>query len=548
MFVLTKKSRGKELAAAVMVVRSVLDRFRRAILPHRPVIFILILFSFALLLRLIYLSQINASPFFNNPVLDSKEYDQWAKEIVNGKHLWDGFKIHAPLYPYFLAGCYWLFGKDHYYATLVQFFVGSINCVLIYLIGKKIFNECIGRMASFMAAAYGVFIYFEGQLLYPFLAIFLNLSLILSLLTTRERPTNKNWLVSGFILGLSAATKPLILFLVPFLLTWIILEFGRKRKPQQIAIHGASLCFGVILVVGPIIVRNYHINGYLYPIQGHSALNFYIGNNPESDGTPYIRPGFKWAQLVQWPIEERGLKEKRQHERFFFNKVVQFINEEPASYLSLQLKKLYLFWNGYEIKASQNIYFFDRYSWLMRLPLFSFKLISPLALTGMLLAFPFWKRASPLYLFVLLYQVAVIATVVSDRYRLPVIPFLLIFAAFTVWWCFVKYSEKRYGLLFISFLPMVLFSLVTNSAPWFVRSKINDFSEEYYQLATIYRNVGKYDAAIEQYKRALQENTFLPEAHNSPGMMYHRMGHFEKAFSEYWRGLEIDGNNPRVYR
>ncbi|MDP2604976.1 MAG: hypothetical protein Q8S00_20715, partial [Deltaproteobacteria bacterium] len=51
---LTKKSRGKELAAAVMVVRSVLDRFRRAILPHRPVIFILILFSFALLLRLIY--------------------------------------------------------------------------------------------------------------------------------------------------------------------------------------------------------------------------------------------------------------------------------------------------------------------------------------------------------------------------------------------------------------------------------------------------------------------------------------------------------------
>jgi 4-amino-4-deoxy-L-arabinose transferase-like glycosyltransferase len=70
--------------------------------------------------------------------------------------------------------------------------------------GKKSFGPTVGTEAAVLASLYGTFIYFEGELLIPVLILFLDLGLILALLSAEQKSSWWRWLGCGTILGLSA--------------------------------------------------------------------------------------------------------------------------------------------------------------------------------------------------------------------------------------------------------------------------------------------------------------------------------------------------------
>ena len=101
-------------------------------------------------LRCLYVYQSEASPFFDFPQVDAKTYTQAATRMaVDGHWLGDPTPFwQPPLYPYFLGLVFTLFGPDYYIARLVQAVLGSVNCVLIYFLGRRIFSSAVGFAAA----------------------------------------------------------------------------------------------------------------------------------------------------------------------------------------------------------------------------------------------------------------------------------------------------------------------------------------------------------------------------------------------------------------
>ncbi|MEO0650783.1 MAG: hypothetical protein AAFZ65_08895, partial [Planctomycetota bacterium] len=73
----------------------------------------LAVFACALGLRLLALSQIEAHyPLADRVVIDEQSYETWAIEIAEGDWIGDEVFFQEPLYPYWIASVYSLFGTE----------------------------------------------------------------------------------------------------------------------------------------------------------------------------------------------------------------------------------------------------------------------------------------------------------------------------------------------------------------------------------------------------------------------------------------------------
>ena len=101
----------------------------------------LAIFSIAFLIRIISVLQITGIPFFNHLSLDPAYYNNWALDIFHGDWISSRAFDLSPLYPYFLAIIYRVFGYSLYAARLIQMLIGSLSCVLILWIGSYVFKR-----------------------------------------------------------------------------------------------------------------------------------------------------------------------------------------------------------------------------------------------------------------------------------------------------------------------------------------------------------------------------------------------------------------------
>jgi hypothetical protein len=185
-------------------------------------------------------------------------------------------------------------------------------------------------------------------------------------------------------------------------------------------------------------LRNYLIGGDAVLISYNGGVNFYIGNNPQYERTVNIRPGWEWDDLVGLPLEA-GIERPSRKAQFFYAKSWEYISGQPLDYLGLLGRKAWTFWQGDEVGRNQDIYYWRNYSALLGGLLwkaglaFPFGLVAPLSLLG--LGLTLCRREGVLLLLlVAAHFAAVIAFFVADRYRLPAVPVLLLFAAQGACW------------------------------------------------------------------------------------------------------------------
>src|ERR1043165_5094259 len=100
----------------------------------------IVIFAAAFSLRLLYLFQIQSIPLFYLLAGDGRTYDEWGQRIAAGDWLGSGVFYQAPLYPYFLGVLQFTFGHNIWAIRIVQVFLGSVSCVLIFVAGEKIFS------------------------------------------------------------------------------------------------------------------------------------------------------------------------------------------------------------------------------------------------------------------------------------------------------------------------------------------------------------------------------------------------------------------------
>ncbi len=420
----------------------------------------------AVVLRMLYILQARQNdPLFFSPQLDALYHHQWALAILRRTEFINDAYFRAPLYPFFLALIYRLFGVNLFHARIMQALLGGVGCGLTCLLGKHLFNRRTGFIAGLIMAFYPLFIYFDGELLISVLLVPLILLGFLSLYYSKR--TDRHWWLAGLIFGLASIARPNVLAFVVVLPLWFILEY-RQTSWRRLAVFFLALLVPIL----PVTVRNYLKSRQLVIIAWQGGTNFYIGNNEYSDGTTAIVPGTRkswWGGYNDVKLgAERALGRElkgAEIDRFWMKKGLEFYQRQPGRALLLTLKKIYLWFAGYEVSNDRDLYFFKRYTFLNYLlfqtPIlkFPFGLVLPLALTGIYLTRRRWRNFIPVYLFLLVYSLSFIIFFVTARYRMPLIPFFLLFAVAGVGeWLKAEKREKRRSLA-IFLVTFLVFNL-----------------------------------------------------------------------------------------
>ncbi len=517
------------------------------------------IFALALLVRVIYLIQIKSSlPFFSAPIMDALYHDTWAQQIASGDWLGSEPFFRAPLYVYLLAVVYKVFGHNLFLPMLLQVVMGSLSCVLTFLVAEKLFNRTVGLISGVAASFYALFIFYDAQLLITSLVVFLDLVLIGLLVFTTKRSRSLTWLVCGMVLGLSAIARPNILVFVPFILIWMFFHFKDRLSKKNILARWAILCLGVILMVAPITLRNYVVGKDFVLIAWQGGFNFYLGNNPGATGWSATAPqidktwwgGYKDAIRLAEEETNRKLKPS-QISDFWYRKGADFILSQPLSWLKLMVRKGALFWKGYEIGNNQNIYLHKEFSSVFdallgkRIVYLPFGLVGPLSILGLLVCVRDWRKYLLLYLFILAYSASVIVFFVCSRYRMPVFPFLIMFGSFFIWWLFKRIQNRRLFPLVIS-LPLLAILLMTlnTGLEKVVRPQA---ATDHYALGISYQNLGKLDLAVEEYKTSLKYDPHAAPPRNNLANVYAQLGKADLAVQEYRKAIHSDPSYEKSY-
>ena len=402
---------------------------------------LLIIFLLALLYRFLCFSVIGNHPLFLNPIVDAGYFDHWAQRIVAGDLFGHGpddvFK--PPLYAYFLA-VFYMFGRSILMIQWVQYILGSLSCVMIGILCARLLGRNVGLVAGILSALYAPFVFFESQLLTPGLSIFLNLAALLVLVQHKMILSYKRMFISGLLLGLSAGVRQDVLlpaFLVVFFLLW------RYRTEKYIISVKKAACLvaGLMTIILPITIRNIMITKQFIPVSSNAGINFYTGNSAQADGISAVPVGLKWERLVS-RVPQQILEQPAKANRFWINRTVEDIAANPGKTLLRLIKKGLAFFNSCEFRNNICFHFMQDRAWPLRLPFVQYSIILCLAICGMIAMHQDRKLLHdsaimlPL-LWSLGFWLAGVIFFVTSRFRIPVVPLLMIPAS----WEFVRIAS-----------------------------------------------------------------------------------------------------------
>lgn len=406
--------------------------------------YVWIIIAVAAAARLLYVGDIKNLPFFNAPVGDEAAYHAVAHTILGGDLLaGTGIFYQDPLYPYFLAAVYALFGDSVIVPKAIQLAVGILSCILIFFIARRLFGTGTAFVAGIVAAVYPLFYFFEAQLLKSSLVVFFTLALFWLLLRYRDSASPRAILSAGLCAGLAVASQGHSYFYLPFIVLWIVMLPTQKGLVTRVkaAVRPLLLFFaGVAVIILPITLRNYAVGKDLVLVTYQGGTNFYMGNNERATGIYQpIREGrelppYEEMDAVAVAQEQAGRKLRPSEvSRHWFARARSFIVSNPARYAMLLGKKIFLFCNKLEISDVVDYYFVSEKSFLPRLPLLNFGLLIPLAVVGILLA---WRRKDAgvllLYYFSFASFFSLVMFYIFSRYRLQGVPFYIILASYGI--------------------------------------------------------------------------------------------------------------------
>jgi tetratricopeptide (TPR) repeat protein len=473
---------------------------------------LIVILLLALILRMAHWLDVRGDPFFAQLIMDSEEYDRWAREIVDGNWLGSEVFFQAPLYPYFLAVVYTIFGHSLDAVYLIQIFLSLLGIYALYRAGKRLAGEKVGLVAAALSGLYGVYLFYEVQLLKESLAVTLVCLLFWALVEAREKKGLGLWVWAGVICGFLSLLRENMLLIIPYL---ILLAIRPKERFSFFFLRGFVFVLGVTIVLIPVAYRNWKVGGSFLPTTFQGGVNFYIGNNPQANGTYQpLSPGkqvpfYERTEPIRLAEKEMGRTlEPYEVSNFWLRKSFDWAKKNPADFLKLQAKKIRMFWSWYEWPDAIDYYYVKQTSAIYRLPLFGFGSISLLALIGLWFVRRRLRAFLPILLFVVMWVASTVVFFLFSRYRLPAVPGLILIGAVAVGSVFSSWNQNRRQ----SLIVMVLVAVVL-IVPLFVSQLVFEPKHDLmsYNLALVYEKMGETSLAVQNYKNAfaINPNDFL---------------------------------------
>ncbi|MDD5773285.1 MAG: glycosyltransferase family 39 protein [bacterium] len=546
---------------------------------------LLIILAGAFAFRLFYLAEYIKSSIY--PVMaqsDSYCYYTWAKDILSGDILGSKAFMKWPLYAYFLAFLFKVFGENIGTVYLIQFVLGVLNCWLIYLIAKKIFNEKTAIISAIFYLFTSQFIIYEGLLMYTALSIFLNLLFVLLLLKVDINSSRKKIFLLGMFLGVAVLTQANILIFGIFSFVWIIV----KTKPvfKNFIFNILTFLFGLSLIMGLATLRNYKVEKDFDLIAGNLGINFYMGNNPKATGGFYCPDNISFNQedilrdfRIVAEYETGKILKTSQISKFWFKKGSAFIFNEPVNYMKLLFKKLsYVLTGNFSGPDIENNFIREEIG-LFKYTGWEIKFIVMFSLLGILFAKNEGNKTAILYLAVACLSASVILFFITLRYMMTVMPFMIIFAGFGFYTLIKIFLDKNYIKFFLIIIFMILFLIII----FMIKLKAKDKPgiDNYLSRAMRYEIRKDYQKSLEQldlaqtvepdnqrvlfrqgviyfylndliqaenrFKKILEINPLRVDAYYNLGLLYNKKVQYEQAKQVLQKGLSLDMEGLNIH-
>lgn len=506
----------------------------------------LLIFTLALLVRALHLWQLQGSLVLDTIIGDARSYDSWARRIAAGDWLGNDVFYQAPLYPYFLAILYGSIGDDTIVVRGFQALVGAASCVLLAGAGWRFFSKPVGVAAGLLLAVYAPAIFADTTMEKSVLDLFI-LCLALRILGgIVHRPGAGRFAGLGLSIGALVLTRENALVFALVLLPWLFLR-SPAAGPRRL-VPPALFLTGMTVVLLPVALRNWYVGGEFHLTTSQFGPNFFIGNNPNADGTyAPLRPGRgdpKFERQDATELAERALGREltpSEVSRFFFRSATQYIRSEPGDWTRLLARKFSLAFNAVEVVDTVDQYTHAESSLPLRLSslVFHFGVLAPLAFLGVWITWPERARLMPLHLLFLAYTASLVAFYVFARYRLPLVPFLVLFAAAGL----VQFRRfavtKPLSRVFASMIAVGAAALFCN---WPILDKSYMRSVTHYNLGNEFFSAGRTDEAVRQFREAIRLHADNARATHNLGSVLARQGDLAGAKEHYQRALRIAPN------
>ncbi|MFH1688639.1 MAG: tetratricopeptide repeat protein [Candidatus Eisenbacteria bacterium] len=523
-----------------------------------------LIFGAAWALRLLYVVHLRGSPLADVPVLDELYHVEWARALAAGDWMGSSAFFRAPLYPYLLGAVFSLFGESLVVARVVQATYAALTPVAVYFLGRRVFDERVARLAAVVAAVYPFFIYFSNELLIVSLIVLLDVLMMTLFLRADESPAGRRWFGAGLMMGVSALARPNVLVFLPVLFGWMWWRARQdaaepRRSAGRPAWGGAfrvaalrfvMVALGVAAAVLPVTLRNYVIDRDLVPIASQGGINFFIGNNASSDGASAVLPvlGESWENEDAIRVAESQVGRKLKPSEvsgFWYGKAREFLLQNPGAAARLYVRKFVLFWDSFELANNKDIYFFGRMSPVFRwLSWLGFGVIGPLAVLGMLVSVRRNSAAMLILLFVLSYMGGVLLFFVNARFRLPIVPMLILFASAGTLKLIELAGRRKVRKLAIALGVLAGVGIFVNHD--FYDTHVGDRAQTHMTLGRASAEHGEHEHAVTEYRRAIEISPGYAKAYNSMGLALEQLGRDDEALSAYMTAAETDSSLASV--
>ena len=512
-------------------------------------------FLVALIVRLAHVWAMRRSPFVDALLGDSRSYVGWGHQIAAGDLIGQGVFYQAPLYAYFLGAIYACRG-GLVAVRVCQAIVGAGSCLLLQHATARLYGRAVGLAAGLMLAFYAPAIFFGWVIQKSVLDLFM-LSLLLALLAgllTAARTSGEKadvgqrgrWLMVGVVSGLLSLTRENALVFVPVMLAWIWWDIGTSKSARLTA--AGLLIAGVSLVLLPVALRNAIVGGEFHLTTAQSGPNFFIGNHAHADGTYVsLRPGRGSPEYEQADASELAVRtvgrslSAGEISSYWTGLAVAYIRSHPIEWLRLEARKFRLLWNGTEIVDTESQESHEDYSPPLHLlaRVARFGVLVPLALIG---AWISWSERRRLWLLPTMmgaYASSVLAFYVVARYRLPLVPFLTMFAALAVvrgraFFPALTLTRIVGGLAALTVVTVWCNVPVVSADAMRVAT--------YQNLGAAFQETGRLHDAEAAFTRALALDPDSAPAHSSLGSVLRQQGRPEEAIEQLELALRLQPN------
>jgi len=526
-----------------------MGRSRLKILTDHPLAAVIAL---GVIIRLLFLWEYYHDPQWTQLLVDSLFHDHWAKAIAGGDVLGSAPYFRAPFYIYVLGFIYFLSDNSLLIARLFGHAVGLTGVAATYLIAIRLFNKRTAVAAGIIHALYPLAIYYESELLVDSMFTTMVLYSILLFILSMEKRTARYFFMTGLLIGMGAITRAVILGMLPLYLLWYFIEFKEWKKS---ALRGLLVICGIIIPIIPVTVRNIAIGHDFVLIASSGGINFYIGNNENADGYSASLPpplGNSWEiKDIKYLAEKETGHEMKASEisSFYYDKGIDWILHNPADFIALYFRKLKFAFNNLEISNNRNLsYFFQTNTVLRTIPL-NFTLIFAFAIIG-ILSLSWNRENSLLRWFLPAYSVWYIFLIalffINARFRLPIIPLLIIMGAYGVIVIFEAIVRGKFNIRTAGAVAAGVVAVVITLLPIEEVNK-EDTKSALFNRANYQLNNGHLNEAIALYKRLLNQNRAYPDANLNLGAAYLKAGQVDLADRYFKTELRFHPKRAQAY-